>query len=75
MTDIAELGFRINSRDAQTATGRLDRMTSAAGRTERQAQSLNRTMMIAAKGVAAFGGALRQRGEPAGAARAEHHRH
>ena len=58
MTDIAELGFRINSRDAQTATGRLDRMTSAAGRTERQAQSLNRTMMIAAKGVAAFGGAL-----------------
>jgi tape measure domain-containing protein len=46
--DIAQLGFRIRSQDADTAHKRLDRMAGSAGRAEREAKDMGRAFGVAA---------------------------
>lgn len=46
--DIAQLGFRIRSQDADTAQKRLDRMAGSAGRAEREAKDMGRAFGVAA---------------------------
>lgn len=40
---LAQLGYKIDSRDALTASQRLDRMNVSAGRVDKTARGLNRT--------------------------------